>query len=140
MSEHTPGPWETTEIRGTPHGHIGVYRCIQSDGDLIAHTWPYADPNESANARLIAASPNLLTACEVAAQWFHNVTPCREFEQIRSSPDLALSMKMVVEGFRAAIAKARGPQPSAEECELQGMNGLARLAGRDAEFRPEVTG
>ena len=66
MSEHTPGPWVVCPIQkedllhsrkvGTgPEGWLGV---AQAHGD----TQEEAD----ANARLIAAAPDLLEACRIA--------------------------------------------------------------------------
>lgn len=92
---HTPGPWE-------PYEHPNGSACIavgQAGGDFYeAHTTCYL--NSEANARLIAAAPELLDALE-----------CLKCELILSDVD----MDYIESHFRpwldkaaAAIAKARG--------------------------------
>ena len=55
MTKHTPGPWN------------GLSGLIASEkGDHIATVWLTQDDNLEANARLIAAAPELLEACEAA--------------------------------------------------------------------------
>ena len=56
MSAHTPGPWETSV---NDEGQWDV--CAEGGGDMVADL---ADCPESAeaNARLIAAAPDLLAA------------------------------------------------------------------------------
>lgn len=68
MSGHTPGPWRVGEaIKDGRHG--GVLTCIHADDwqELATvATWMEGDdmpePSGEANARLIAASPDLLEA------------------------------------------------------------------------------
>jgi hypothetical protein len=56
MGKHTPGPWSKSE-----RGYIFAGdSCIASTSDL--------DENE-ANARLIAAAPDLLAALEQSLSW-----------------------------------------------------------------------
>ena len=64
MAEHTPGPWEYDGSGKYYHG-----RWIRHNGLLIAQLSLEASmhPKEQeANARLIAAAPDLLTACNHA--------------------------------------------------------------------------
>lgn len=63
MSEHTPGPWCQSS---------SVLVCTEV-GRVVANCLPVAAPDldlpyreADANARLIAAAPDLLAACEVA--------------------------------------------------------------------------
>jgi hypothetical protein len=58
-AQHTPGPWRVAD-GGVTHWYI--YR----DKDEIATT-RHEFPNAEANARLIAAAPDLLAALEAAA-------------------------------------------------------------------------
>ena len=68
MIEHTPGPWKPYED--------GPLTIVTAEGDTIAGvydgTLPWNKTNVSlpgeANARLIAAAPDLLEACEVALE------------------------------------------------------------------------
>lgn len=92
MSKHTPGPW-----RFTSRPHDGNYMRIHCS----------SDPNEGdnlrgycgeANARLIAAAPDLLEACKAM------LACCYDLE--RNDETIA-----AVETTRAAIAKATGELP-----------------------------
>lgn len=81
---HTPGPWRalpTAEVTTEGGRYVG---CI---GDAFRHD----DPEDLANARLIAAAPELLEVCQrLVRQW-------DEDESIYVG---------CVEDARAAIAKA----------------------------------
>jgi len=89
MSKHTPGPWNYR------YGGMSVYPEANADVD-IARVYQYrpmsAEENE-ANARLIAAAPELLEALE---EFVHHV----EFQW---HPDVA-TLKQAI----AAIKKAKG--------------------------------
>lgn len=57
MSKHTPGPWNVVE--GRTQGSVEIF----ADQKAIAECWRRNDaPTEIANARLIAAAPDLLEA------------------------------------------------------------------------------
>ena len=83
MSKHTPGPWHTA-------GEQGVQ--IRSAKDQIAKVWTMRGNEWKANARLIAAAPELLEALKLA-------------RSIIGHPDDAHSQMI-----DAAIAKATGEQ------------------------------
>lgn len=53
MSEHTPGPWKSGAHATIP-GRFAIRH--ESGGVIVGHTW------DEANARLIAAAPELLEA------------------------------------------------------------------------------
>lgn len=71
MAEHTPGPWRVEDI-GSPENTLHVI----ADNGAPSYDWQFlatvSDDFEKgvdwgqtqANARLIAAAPELLTACE----------------------------------------------------------------------------
>jgi hypothetical protein len=69
FEKHTPGPWVVndlyadTEIRG-PH-NSGVMICVMSPWGIAADQ----PCPQRANARLIAAAPELLEACQLARDW-----------------------------------------------------------------------
>ena len=101
MSGHTPGPWS---YRTQPHDDWGVVRagryiiCQARDPrvdhlDLNEYRRTKVDPFE-ANARLIAAAPDLLEALESAVG---------AMEVLGHPPDYGALRKA-----KAAIAKARG--------------------------------
>ena len=88
-NKHTPGPW-SWNVRG----FVGPASTEddQSFGmicDEVAEC-TYSNGCKEANARLIAAAPDLLEALEMALVW------------------LDYEGKYDVQGIRAAIAKARG--------------------------------
>lgn len=59
-TKHTPGPWEATEIgviAPTITSHSNFYVAALIDPD---------NAEDKANARLIAAEPDLLAACKAA--------------------------------------------------------------------------
>jgi len=103
MSKHTPGPWSI-------HWGSSGNRCLEihHEKTIVAHATDYSidGAERSANARLIAAAPELLAALE-------------DSERIIS---FALNNGMIMgrqhkhdaeshlDGIRAAIAKARGEQ------------------------------
>lgn len=84
---HTPGPWEVRLSSGSDGRFISI----------IGETWPLAHvyTNEivecEANARLIAAAPDLLAACKEADALLNDTTAVRKI-------------------LRAAIAKATKTQ------------------------------
>lgn len=100
MSKHTPGPWEVY--------HDGYYDTwsVEGDGDTVADMWrlseenhsrhPHADDYVEANARLIAAAPELLHLC---VESLDDLCRC----DAGDSP--------LAEKIRAAIAKATGAAP-----------------------------
>lgn len=99
MSKHTPGPWATVEwpkpnIDG-PYLKISVHHrsetCHGGDHCVVeaGHTTPEADATARANARLIAAAPDLLEALQEALKFMTPTSPLADMT-------------------RAAIAKATG--------------------------------
>lgn len=97
---HTPGPWKITDS-GTgvfssnkPLGQNGIIAIC----DAVART---REENE-ANARLIAAAPDLLKELEAAVTWIEQIESYEIFDP--SAP----SKHELLPQLRAAIAKARG--------------------------------
>mgnify|MGYP001582264356 CR=1 FL=1 len=89
-ARHTPGPWVIDEFM-SEHGFYKIRR----ESDALCHVHSFADSDEptseaTSNARLIAAAPDLLAACEAFEPKMLADTEHR---------------RMV----RAAIAKARTP-------------------------------
>jgi hypothetical protein len=89
MAKHTPGPWYSRNGR-SPHFQGQV--ASESTGATIAIS--YSD-EDGANARLIAAAPELLDGCNAALAYLAD--PPSEFKENR---------KAAVAIIRAAIAKA----------------------------------
>lgn len=110
MNAFTPGPWHLSDER-----HDGDERMIHDDFDghgcVIACVWPLGADfdndghgSRDANARLIAAAPELLAACEAAfEQWYIG-----DDDENREEAYAAQSL------LRGAIAKATGEASEAK--------------------------
>ena len=84
---HTPGPWELG------YSDLGSQIISSADGYVaVVHYWSRPEQEMKANARLIAASPDLLDALEL----------------ILSAEDRGFGMDYVKGCARAVIEKARG--------------------------------
>ncbi|MEZ1534200.1 hypothetical protein QVM32_08185 [Pseudomonas asiatica] len=111
MSEHTPGPWVLDTIQtsvGICH-RIGPFPPRRPDDETVRHACLYADypsafnPADKeleANARLIAAAPDLLTALvsvvESAEQrifedWLLRISPCFS-DSLRAELTMAIDL------------------------------------------------
>ena len=91
MSKHTPGPWFVTEggqyIEASRYEHGGRQIVGKPQGD---------NPEQwNANARLIAAAPELLEALQSVVAWM-------------DAPDESAFSDTQLDCVRAAIAKATG--------------------------------
>ncbi len=129
MREHTPGPWQAEEasVRG-----ITQEWFVRVDGDDIAIASDIRDRNgnhSEANARLIAAAPELLEALEDLASLAE--AAMREVGEYDIEAELA--------DARAAIAKATGDDDAAPECTCAAKD---MTFGRCGKVTPnaEVTG
>lgn len=68
MSKHTPGPWEYDKT-----GKYYTGKVVRMNGHLIAkmcESTTHRPGETDACAALIAAAPELLLACQFAAQWY----------------------------------------------------------------------
>jgi hypothetical protein len=83
---HTPGPWKAEDSFGT----LGLKNIFDNDGEYIGGV-----RNSDDNARLIAAAPDLLEACEAALEMWTNGASVGDWQRN--------SVKLI-----AAIAKAKG--------------------------------
>lgn len=61
-AKHTPGPW-----RAMPDGAIQRDAPMPMGGAVVAYTRHAAIATQAANARLIAAAPDMLTALQTIA-------------------------------------------------------------------------
>ena len=96
MSAHTPGPWVTADAFGpAPDG-----QCVGevANGYLVACTTGYfGREGAKANARLIAAAPELLEAARAAMQCIGELPPTQARVE-------------VAQMLQVAIEKATGKQ------------------------------
>lgn len=95
IAEHTPGPWAIDPK--TTEGHYPIREA--AGGYLIATVWRDDAAPELADARLIAASPDLLKALELMLAVY---APIHFPAVVTNAFDSAVIKA------RAALAKARG--------------------------------
>lgn len=96
MSKHTPGPWKVK--RGNSGERAPFIVCTfgsntGEDYNIVAKQPVHG--NEKDDARLIAAAPDLLAACEAAKKHLE--------------PDLVEPGRTVFWNLVEAISKAKGP-------------------------------
>ncbi len=75
LPKHTPGPWIYSEADDQIHAAstgLGTYKKGGTIAVAIVSTWGGEPPLQeaAANARLIAAAPELLAALELALEYF----------------------------------------------------------------------
>jgi len=92
MSMHTPGPWH---IRGPAHT-AGWGVCIAGASEIVARIPGRASARKEANARLIAAAPDLLEAVQNLLAWAEKV----------HAPGVTRINYSGMDAARAAITKA----------------------------------
>lgn len=106
MSKHTPGPWVVGQpnkgpVAGTVPVHTADYMESYRSGQLVCSVYGTAAFSD-ANARLIAASPDMLTALQ-------SVLPLLEASYLdHEGTDNGEVVFAGLEAARAAIAKATG--------------------------------
>ena len=106
MSKFTPGPWLARQFhtgRGAVHGWWVIDSIPDHDGRIVANAiCQVSATNDDAedNAKLIAASTDLLAACQAVAGWMESFSmpPTSTIEE--KQQHLAI--------LEAAIAKATG--------------------------------
>ena len=103
MSEHTPGPWVLKPARSIVGGWAVWAEYEPGKHCQVADIEPWPNdpdtaPESEANARLIAAAPDLLAACEALID--------ADSYDLKSLLDDALPA--IIEQARVAIAKAKG--------------------------------
>jgi len=98
---HTPGPWDYSDQKGSrKHCYLG--QVWDSNGESLAVLDSTTDPAvATANARLIAAAPELLSACELVISDSAVVSDNGKFATVQISSG-------VLDEVKAAIQKALG--------------------------------
>jgi len=94
---HTPGPWTVTDNNWEVSSVYGPDDCliaeVQIHPSVTEENQHELEPVKEANARLIAAAPELLSALKMAQVW------------------LDADGRFDMQGINAAIARAEGRQP-----------------------------
>jgi hypothetical protein len=103
VGEHTPGPWQVGDGQG--NGHRDYIYCDDATGSAVATVeLQYAPRNpleQQANARLIAAAPDMLAALKK----HERVLSMRTTYGAKAKPTVQ-ELNDMLDDFRAAIAKA----------------------------------
>lgn len=97
MSKHTAGPWKVGEDQGTSLG----FEIVDKRDDPIAWTSPHR-PQQDANARLIAAAPEMY-------DWLVKVRQIAE-QQSKGRNDIPLhsAWQWLADNIQDVLAKAEG--------------------------------
>lgn len=114
MDKFTPGPW----IIGTPPPN-GELTIGNQAGMMVAVATTGFCCQTAANARLIAAAPDLLEACQTFAEWLRREDEGLPDGIVRGTPEGEQQWRtwwgenlricnLAQERARAAIARARG--------------------------------
>jgi hypothetical protein len=73
--KHSPGPWK---VYGREGGFGFTIEATDEDGDEFPVVWEMGGIDDEANARLIAAAPELLAALERLIEFGGHVRGCKE--------------------------------------------------------------
>lgn len=106
MQKHTPGPWAI--IDDVTDAAIGYRAIVAIDGENFGETICNPSPMGEANARLIAAAPELLAALQSIAERLENLQKTigwMEQERGNSGAWAGPIVQAAEDTARAAIAK-----------------------------------
>lgn len=103
MSTHTPGPWAIGVIVQNDGSMSIMHELEDGERERIGCAFDYETPIGEANARLIAAAPDLLAALEGMLKWWGR-------ETFKATPEAidAGKPEAVREAARVAVKQARG--------------------------------
>ena len=96
VAGHTPGPWRYERGNGSPT--TGEHMIAGAKPGYLAEVRDCGSGDVGANARLIAAAPELLAALELARRWMCEVPVAKR----------AGNFNIALDRVDAAIAKAEG--------------------------------
>ena len=101
MTNHTPGPF-CVETQGPAPRKV----IVGADRSLVAML--YGQPNEDADASLLAAAPEMLAALIDVIEIAQESVEVRQRSEDAYDRDTARSFQADIDRARAAIAKAEG--------------------------------
>jgi len=82
-TKHTPGPWRVEDdVQGCKNIFAGTdaFATVHADRDSVAYTHGIDEAEDAANARLIAAAPDLLAMLQkwYEAEYDFRICPTKE--------------------------------------------------------------
>lgn len=101
---HTPGPWSVDEVSE----YTGAVRITAANGDVVARAACYGPQSETphaqaANARLIAAAPELLEALRGLHEAFELASVnCTDRVDFSTDPRPAAALAAIAQATRGA--------------------------------------
>jgi hypothetical protein len=110
--KHTPGPWKVFHEYNVMKDNRSIANC--GGHTVNTSNWQEVEEENKANARLIAAAPALLAACEAALAEMRNTDAYMESRAIAEGKH-GIYNPFFVEEIRqlsAAIAAAKGKPES----------------------------
>jgi hypothetical protein len=102
--KHTPGPWRVIHFRGSIADDFAVYTDGRENDHLVVGEFTGHPRTRLANARLVAAAPDLLDVLTAAE---NALAVAASYRPITRSPD-GDRIDAALARARAALAKARG--------------------------------
>lgn len=103
-AKHTPGPWFVPTPSQDAFGDYVIQSGSNGGYGVIATTNPKGIEHPEANARLIAAAPDLLAACKAAYEVIHQDALTDPADK---SPEYNPMIKLAAQ-LRNAITQAEG--------------------------------
>ena len=104
-AQHIPGPWQVEARTGYNERQncevLVISTCEYFIAEVLSDS-TIAD-DDIANARLIAASPEMLDELKREFQWLEHIRP-----QIKAPSSVMIGFEQAISSIRAAIAKATG--------------------------------
>lgn len=104
MTTHTPAPWKADTVVNSEDLHMEVYIPNRTLAYVLHYPNDITTDETAANARLIAAAPELLEALKA----LENLTNIPAFRQAANKAGYMAQFSTAKDTARAAIAKAEG--------------------------------
>ena len=98
---HTPGPWEVDDESIYAKNSDGSWQQVAELPGWRTNKGEVMSDTDRANARLIAAAPDLLAAC-------HALMRAEPMQEGKRGGEIMGQISLAIDAARAAIAKAKG--------------------------------